>query len=120
MKNKRQDYQTTYLREQASRTKPILSGLLIGGLIGAGTALLFAPQSGERTRAEIQNKTLELRDRTTDTVKDAVSQVKAKTRQVTSDVLGKAEQLTHRGTHDEQYDEMSHPVSTNRTAVHSQ
>jgi len=80
-----------------SRTKPVLGGLLLGGLIGAGTALLFAPQSGERTRAEIQNKTIELRDRTTDTVKDAVSQVKSKTRQVTSDVLGKAHELTNHG-----------------------
>lgn len=98
MKTHRQEYPHTDLGEQGKgRTKPVLGGLLLGGLIGAGTALLFAPHSGQRTRAEIQNKTMELRDRTTDTVKDAVSQVKSKARQVTSDMRDKAGELTHRG-----------------------
>jgi gas vesicle protein len=97
MKTHRQEHPYKDLGEQGiSRTKPVLGGLLLGGLIGAGTALLFAPQSGQRTRADIQNKTVELRDRTTDTVKDAVSQVKSKARQVTSDVRDKASELTHR------------------------
>lgn len=109
MKTHRQEYQQQHLGEHASRTKPVLSGLLIGGLIGAGTALLFAPQSGERTRAEIQNKTIELRDRTTDTVKGAVSQVKSKTRQVASDVLGQARELTQHGK--EALDDQLHEVS---------
>lgn len=39
-----------------------LSGLLIGGLIGAGMALLYAPQSGEQTRQQIADKSIELRD----------------------------------------------------------
>ena len=98
MKTYRQESQHRNLGEQVrSRTKPVVGGLLLGGLIGAGTALLFAPQSGERTRADIQNKTMELRDRTTDTVKDTVSQVKSKTRQMTSDALGKANELVDRG-----------------------
>jgi hypothetical protein len=46
-----------------------------------------------------------LRDRTTDTVKDAVSQVKSKTRQVTSGVLGKNHEITNHGNEafDDQY-----------------
>ena len=95
MKKNRQEYE--YLTEGTSRVKPVLGGLLLGGLIGAGTALLFAPQAGEQTRAAIQNKTMELRDRTTEGVKDAVSQVKDKTRQVASGALGKAQELTHQG-----------------------
>jgi gas vesicle protein len=105
MKTHRQEYPYKDLGERGlSRTKPVLGGLLLGGLIGAGTALLFAPQSGQRTRADIQNKTVELRDRTTDTVKDAVSQVKSKARQVTTDVRDKASELTHRvnSAHDDQ------------------
>ena len=39
-----------------------LSGFLIGGLIGAITALLLAPQSGEETRAQIRDKSLEYKD----------------------------------------------------------
>ena len=33
-----------------------LAGFLVGGLIGAATALLMAPQSGEETRTLIQEK----------------------------------------------------------------
>lgn len=40
-----------------------LAGFVIGGLIGAGVALLTAPQSGEETRAMIGEKGIELRDR---------------------------------------------------------
>jgi len=116
MKKHRQEYQHEPLGEHTSRSKPVLSGLLIGGLIGAGTALLFAPQSGTRTRAEIQNKTIELRDRTTDTVKDAVSQVKSKTRQVASDVLGQARDLTQHGQEafDDQLSEVPQTVNNSR------
>lgn len=39
-----------------------LAGFMIGGLIGAGVALLMAPQSGEETRAYIKDKSIELRD----------------------------------------------------------
>ena len=43
-----------------------LAGLLIGGIIGAGVALLFAPLSGEETRGVIRDKSIELRDRAYD------------------------------------------------------
>ncbi|HOV52507.1 MAG TPA: nitrogenase component 1, partial [Methanothrix sp.] len=39
------------------------AGLIIGGLIGAGIALLFAPQSGEETRAFLKEKALELKEK---------------------------------------------------------
>ena len=32
------------------------AGLLVGGLIGAALGLLFAPQSGEQTRAQLKGK----------------------------------------------------------------
>lgn len=47
-----------------------LAGFLIGGLIGAGAALLMAPQSGEETRALIGEKSIELRDRAYETATD--------------------------------------------------
>jgi len=37
-----------------------LKGLIIGGLIGAVSALLLAPKSGKETRADICNRTEEL------------------------------------------------------------
>lgn len=48
-----------------------LAGFVIGGLIGAGVALLMAPQSGEETRTLIKDKSIELRDRAYETADDA-------------------------------------------------
>ncbi len=39
------------------------TGFLIGGLIGAATALLLAPQSGEETRTQIRDKSIELKEK---------------------------------------------------------
>ena len=54
----------------------VLLGMLIGGLAGAVAMLLLAPQSGEDTRMQIQEKGIELRDRTTEMVEDVVAQVR--------------------------------------------
>ena len=48
-----------------------MSGLLIGGIAGAITALLLAPQSGEETRQIIVDKSLEIKDKALETVEDA-------------------------------------------------
>ncbi|MCA9896995.1 MAG: YtxH domain-containing protein [Ardenticatenaceae bacterium] len=36
-----------------------LAGFVIGGLVGAATAIILAPQSGEETRSQIANKSNE-------------------------------------------------------------
>ena len=54
----------------------VLTGMLIGALAGAVTMLLLAPQSGKDTRSQIQEKGIELRDRTTGIVEDAMAQVR--------------------------------------------
>jgi len=83
--------------------KPILGGFLVGSVIGVATALLFAPRSGEETRAEIRDRAVDLRDRTTETVKDTVSQAKSRAYElkdtVTDTVREKAEELKQRGKH---------------------
>lgn len=38
------------------------AGLVTGGVLGAGMALLMAPQSGLETRRQIRNKGIELKD----------------------------------------------------------
>ena len=40
-----------------------LMGFVVGGVAGAVTALLLAPQSGEETRTLIKEKSIELRDK---------------------------------------------------------
>jgi len=96
MKNDTQEQEVEH-KDNGSNTSSALAGLLIGGLAGAGAALLLAPQSGKETREQIQQKTIELRDRTAETVEGAVSQVKSKTHQITSNIHGKAEELQHQG-----------------------
>ena len=39
-----------------------LAGFVIGGLVGAATALILAPQSGEETRTQIVNRSHDLRE----------------------------------------------------------
>jgi gas vesicle protein len=48
-----------------------MSGLLLGGIAGAITALLLAPQSGEETRKVIIDKSLEIKDKAIETVEEA-------------------------------------------------
>ena len=64
------------------------AGLMIGALIGAGVALLFAPHSGEDTRRLIRRKAKRLatdvRDRY-DYVKDRVSAARRRAEEALSD-----------------------------------
>jgi gas vesicle protein len=46
-------------RYPATNTVGVLVGMLIGGLAGAVTMLLLAPQSGKDTRKQIQKKGFE-------------------------------------------------------------
>jgi gas vesicle protein len=96
-----------------------LAGLLMGGLAGAGTMLLLAPQSGEKTRAQIQRKSIELRDQAAETVEDAVAQSRVKARQITADVHEQSEALQQRGQNmlDEQKERLSTVVEAGKTAV---
>ena len=48
-----------------------LAGFILGGLIGAVVALLLAPQSGEETRTQIREKSIEIRDRASESIEEA-------------------------------------------------
>jgi len=52
-------------------------GFLVGGLTAAVVALLFAPQSGEETRALIKEKSIELRDQAQQTAEEAMARAEA-------------------------------------------
>lgn len=49
-----------------------LSGLILGGLVGAAVGMLYAPKSGEETRSELLDRTSELRGRAEDLAEDAL------------------------------------------------
>jgi gas vesicle protein len=54
-----------------------LAGFVIGGLVGAATALLLAPQSGEETRTYIRDKSIELKDKAGETATEARARAEA-------------------------------------------
>ena len=55
-----------------------ISGLLLGAVIGAGVALLAAPQSGRRTCRRIKKTALTLRDSATDRYDDLAEDMKGR------------------------------------------
>lgn len=97
----------------------VLIGALVGGLAGATAMWLFAPQSGRRTRAQIQNKTIQLRDRTTTNIKKAVAQVRSETGKLTAGVSEKAGELKQLGQDKlvHQMDRVTTALDAGKTAV---
>jgi len=66
-----------------------LVGFIVGGLTGAVVSLLFAPQSGEETRALIKDKSIELRDYASQTAEEALARAEA----AAADARARAEEL---------------------------
>lgn len=75
----------------------VLAGTLVGALAGALTVLLFAPQSGEDTRTQIMQKSIELRDRAGEMAEDAMSQIRSDRNKFTIRGQRKAKELMKQG-----------------------
>jgi gas vesicle protein len=58
-----------------SYEKRIAGAFFIGGLLGAGVALLFAPHSGKRTRKDISRFTRDAAHKAKDVIEDATESV---------------------------------------------
>ncbi|MDX9714789.1 MAG: YtxH domain-containing protein [Dissulfurispiraceae bacterium] len=66
---------------------------LAGGILGAGIALLYAPQSGKKTRREIQKTAKKLKNAGYEIVDEAIHKVA----DVVGDVKDRAEELIYQG-----------------------
>lgn len=64
--------------DHEAQVTSFISGLLLGAVIGAGVALLTAPQSGRRTRRRIRRTAVDLRDQATDRWDELAEEVKGK------------------------------------------
>jgi gas vesicle protein len=105
-----------------------LAGLLIGGLAGAITSLLMAPQSGLRTRAQIKRRSVELRDQASEAIEDTLTEARDTGRRLSADVQKQAaklqqqaEKLQERGQAmiDEQKERWTPVVAAGQKAVNS-
>ena len=107
MIHENQEYKHT-----TSNTLGVLGGMLIGALAGAATMLLLAPQSGKDTRKQIQEKGIELRDRTTEMVEDTLAQVRTNANKVTMDVKDYGQKLAV-----EQLDNVAQAAQAGKKAI---
>jgi gas vesicle protein len=78
-----------------------LVGFIVGGLTGAVAALLFAPQSGEETRAVIKERSIELRDKATAEAEEAwkhaeeaAIEARQKAEELTRQAMAQGEEIT--------------------------
>jgi gas vesicle protein len=97
----------------------ILAGMLIGGLAGAVTMLLLAPQSGEETRMRLQEKGIELRDRTTGMVAETMAQVRLNANKLTVGGREKIDEFKQHGKElaVEQLDRVSEVAEAGKKAI---
>jgi gas vesicle protein len=63
--------------ERHGPARPFAAGLLIGALIGAGVALLFAPQSGADTRKMIRKRSKKIAAGAQDRFDDVKNRIRA-------------------------------------------
>lgn len=101
-----------------------VGAFLLGALVGAGVALLFAPRTGEETRGELRAGVTRLRERAEDTVRglqDSVQDTVGSVREEVSDRIAVAREAFDAGrqaARDTRRD-MERRVEEARARVHS-
>ena len=68
-----------------------LGSFVLGALVGAGVALLFAPKSGEETQEEIRERARRLREAAEDRVRDAQHQLEERLDTAREEVRGRVD-----------------------------
>ena len=107
-------HQNQEYKYPTNNTLGVLGGMLFGALAGAVTMLLLAPQSGKDTRRQIQEKSIELRDRTTEIVEDTLAQVRTNANKVTMGVKDYGKELAV-----EQLENVSEAAQAGKKAIQS-
>ena len=107
MTNENQEY-----RHPTNNVLGVLAGILVGGLVGAVTMLLLAPQSGKDTRRQIREKSTELRDRTSEMMEDTMAQVRTNTNKIAMGVKDYSKEMAV-----EQLDNVSEAAQAGKKAI---
>jgi gas vesicle protein len=97
-----------------NNTRGVLAGMLIGGLTGAVTVLLFAPQSGKDMRKQLQEKGIELRDRTAEMVDDTMAKVRTNANKITMGLKDRGQEMAV-----EQLENVSEAAQAGKKAIRS-
>jgi gas vesicle protein len=91
------DNQKEVLMSDRDEFGAFLVGFIVGGLSGAVVALLFAPQTGEETRALIKDKSIELRDKAQVSAEEAMARAEAAAADARARADEMAKQMRERG-----------------------
>ncbi len=70
-----------------------VGAFLLGAILGAGVALLFAPRSGEETQREIKERAVRLRDAAEQRVRDVQLQVEERLEQARGEVMERVDAI---------------------------
>lgn len=92
------------MSKQESDFGAFMAGFFVGGLIGIGVAMLFAPQSGEETREQIYQRSIELADVANQKVEEArtkaekaIAEARLKAEEATQELQERVQELEARG-----------------------
>lgn len=90
-------------RQDIQDSVTFITGLTIGALIGAASALLLAPQSGKRTRRDIARRAERLGDEATERLSEAraeagrlAERTRSETRRLAKDARKKVDETSER------------------------
>jgi gas vesicle protein len=84
----------------AKEVSSFFTGFFVGALVGGAAALLMAPQSGEETRSQIRDKSIEIKDKAEATYGDVMTKIDAQTTELrgrTEELSAKMDQLIAQG-----------------------
>lgn len=68
--------ESMFEREESAGGAGFAAGLLVGVLLGAGIALLYAPEKGDTVRRKLGKRARKFADATRDAVEDATEEVR--------------------------------------------
>ena len=101
-----------------------MAGFVIGGLVGAATALILAPQSGAETRAQIAAKGEELKQageeqylEYRDKAETSVAQAQTKVHDTSEQVQERARIVLTEGKHNLRKDQANEDVQASETEI---
>jgi gas vesicle protein len=100
-----------------------LAGLVVGGLIGAAVMMIYAPQSGAKTRKLLRKRAMALRNHATETAGDARERAEEaldaaveRAREASDELRDRVENIQKRGqkTLEEQKEKVADLVGNNK------